>query len=100
MTELHGLKVAILVAEGFEQVELEQPREALDMAGAQTRIASPAKDRVQGWNHFDKGLVSSRKPADIPAFNREMLKEFDKVGTGHARPAAAGILDRHQLAMR
>jgi putative intracellular protease/amidase len=29
----------------------------------------------------DKGLVSSRKPDDIPAFNRKMIEEFAKAGT-------------------
>lgn len=55
MATLDGMKVAILVAEGFEQVELTEPRKALDEAGAQTRVVSPAKGEVQGWNHFDKG---------------------------------------------
>jgi protease I len=54
MTSLNGKKVAILVAEGFEQVELTEPRKALDEAGAHTSIVSPAKGEVQGWKHFDK----------------------------------------------
>jgi protease I len=49
------MRIAILVAEGFEQVELTEPRKALDDAGARTMIVSPAVDHVQGWNHFDKG---------------------------------------------
>jgi protease I len=48
-------RVAILVAEGFEQSEMVEPRKALEQAGAETDIVSPAKDEVQGWNHFDKG---------------------------------------------
>src|SRR6266404_7969028 len=52
--ELNGQKVAILVADGFEQVELTGPKAALEKAGAQTQIVSPAKGKVQGWNHFDK----------------------------------------------
>ncbi len=47
-------RVAILVADGFEQVELTAPRKALDEAGARTQIVSTVKDRVQGWNHFNK----------------------------------------------
>ena len=39
---LRGLKVAILVTDGFEQVELERPRKALDEAGAQTRSVRKA----------------------------------------------------------
>jgi len=52
--KLSGLKVAILVADGFEQVELTKPRAALDDAGAITAIVSPAKGSVQGWNHDEK----------------------------------------------
>jgi len=47
-------RIAILVADGFEQVELTEPRKALDEAGARTQIVSPSKDQVQGWKHFDK----------------------------------------------
>jgi len=53
--KLHGKKIAILVADGFEQVELTEPREALEAAGATTEIVSPAKEEVQGWNHDEKG---------------------------------------------
>ena len=52
--QLNNKKIAILVADGFEQVELTKPKEALEAAGAQTHIISPNSDRVQGWNHFDK----------------------------------------------
>jgi protease I len=58
-----GMKVAILVAEGFEQVELTGPRKALDDAGAETRIVSPAQGEVQGWNHFDK---ADKFKVDVP----------------------------------
>src|SRR5207249_2409425 len=51
---LDGKKVAILVAEGFEQSEMVEPRKALEQAGAETSLVSPAKDEVQGWNHFDR----------------------------------------------
>ena len=54
MNTLRGMKVAVLVADGFEQVELVEPRNALEQAGASTYIVSP-KERVQGWHHFDKG---------------------------------------------
>jgi protease I len=53
--DLTGKKIAILVTDGFEQVELEKPREALEKAGAQTDIVSPADGEVQGWNHDEKG---------------------------------------------
>jgi protease I len=53
--DLSNLKVAILVADGFEQVELTEPRKALDDAGAETFIVSPVETgEVQGWKHHDK----------------------------------------------
>jgi protease I len=55
MANLEGLKVAILVDEGFEQVELIEPREALDQAGAETRVVSPKDQRVRGWDFTDWG---------------------------------------------
>ena len=62
-TDLNNLRVAILVAEGFEQQELTEPRKALDEAGAVTQIVSPAEGEVQGWNHFDKADMF---PVDVP----------------------------------
>jgi protease I len=196
MSTLNGFKVAILVAEGFEQVEMTEPRKALEQAGAQTRIVSPAEGEVQGWNHFEKadkfkvdvpleqaatqqfdalllpggvanpdqlrlkpaavsfvksffdsgkpvavichgpwtlieagvlegrsitswpslktdltnagakwtdqevvvddGLISSRKPADLPAFNRAMLQEFAKGSSSRAAAAAPGARSSQQ----
>jgi protease I len=55
--------VAILVTEGFEQVELTAPRTALEEAGADARIVSPAKGEVQGWKHFDK---ADKFKVDVP----------------------------------
>jgi protease I len=48
---LQNRKVAILVANGFEQVELTSPQEALEEAGAETQIVSPEDGKVKGWNH-------------------------------------------------
>ena len=42
---LNGLKVAILVTDGFEQVEMTEPRKALDEAGAETQLVSPRTAR-------------------------------------------------------
>jgi deglycase len=52
--ELKGKRVAILVADGFEQVEMTKPRKALEDAGATTALISPAHGEVQGWNHDQK----------------------------------------------
>jgi protease I len=56
MTEkLKGRRVAILVTDGFEQVELTEPRKALEEAGAETVIVAPKGGKVQGMNHDEKG---------------------------------------------
>jgi len=52
---LVGKKVAILVADGFEQVEMTKPREALKEAGAETKIVSPSSEKIQGMHHAEKG---------------------------------------------
>jgi protease I len=52
--KLEGKKVAILVADGFEQVEMTKPRQALDEAGAETRIVSLKSGKIQGMNHMEK----------------------------------------------
>ena len=53
--KLNGKKVAILVTDGFEQVELEKPRQALDQAGAKTSIVSPKDGKVKGWKFTEWG---------------------------------------------
>jgi protease I len=52
---LSGLKVAILVTDGFEQVELTEPRKALDQAGAATTVVSPKDDSVRAWKFKEWG---------------------------------------------
>jgi protease I len=52
---LQGKRVAVLATDGFEQVELERPVQALREAGAQVEIVSPKGGQIQGFNHFDKG---------------------------------------------
>src|SRR5262249_19881498 len=48
--DLTGQKIAILVDQGFEQVELIKPRKALDKVGAATKVVSPQEGEVRGWN--------------------------------------------------
>ncbi|HEX3320512.1 MAG TPA: type 1 glutamine amidotransferase domain-containing protein [Terriglobales bacterium] len=55
MSDLKGLKVAILIADGFEQVEMVKPRQALQDSGAQTVIVSPNEKSVRGWNFKEWG---------------------------------------------
>lgn len=50
-TDLNGLTVAILAADGVERVELEQPRQALDDAGARTVVVSISTGEIQARNN-------------------------------------------------
>lgn len=49
--DLNGKRVAILATDGVEQVELTQPRQALDGAGAVTMVVSPKEGTIKGWQH-------------------------------------------------
>ena len=53
--ELSGKKIAILAADGFEEVELTKPKKALEDAGAKTTVVSIKPGKIQGMNHADKG---------------------------------------------
>jgi len=53
--QLKGKRVAVLVAKGFEQVELVDPRKALEAAGAIVDVVSPESSKVRGWNHTEWG---------------------------------------------
>jgi len=114
--KLDGKKVAILVADGFEQVEMTKPREALDEAGAQTKIVSLKPGKIQGMNHADKGdefnvdlTVDQARPEQFDAllipggllnpdamrtneraqnFARHFFRESKPVGGHLSRPAA------------
>jgi protease I len=52
--KLSGRKVAIIAADMVEQVELVEPRKALDEAGAETHLISLKPGKIQGFNHFDQ----------------------------------------------
>lgn len=58
-TRLKGLRVAIVATEGFEQVELFKPKEALESAGAHVDVISPQSGiksgKIKGWNMTDWG---------------------------------------------
>jgi deglycase len=53
--ELNGKRVAIVATDMVEQVELLEPRKALDEAGARTEVISIEPGKIQGFNHYDKG---------------------------------------------
>jgi len=52
---LESKRIAVLAAEGVEQVELVEPRNALEQAGATTELISLETGQVQAMNHTDKG---------------------------------------------
>lgn len=58
---LKGRRVAIIATDGVEQVEIEEPRRALDAAGAVTHLIAPREGSIQAMNHDDKG---ARIPVD------------------------------------
>jgi protease I len=61
--KLPGKRVAILATDGVEQVELTEPKQALDDAGAQTVVISPKSRTIKGWQHDHWG---DEIPVDRP----------------------------------
>jgi protease I len=55
MTNIKGVKIAILATDGVEQVELTEPQKALRAAGATVTVVSPKSGTIQGMDHADKG---------------------------------------------
>jgi protease I len=53
--ELNGKRIAILATHGFEQSELEMPRDTLKKAGATVEIISLASGEIRGWDKKDWG---------------------------------------------
>ena len=71
---LHGVRVAILVDDGFEELELTRPRDALHAAGATCSIVSPAQPIVHGWKGDEKSGavkvdlgIADAKPTEFDA---------------------------------
>jgi len=54
-TSLKGKRVAAIVAAGFEESELLEPKKALEDAGAVVEILSPEAGKVRAWKHSDWG---------------------------------------------
>lgn len=90
--KLNDKKIAILVADGFEQVEMTQPQQAFEAAGAQTYIVSPNDDRVRGWNHYDKAAFFE---VDVP-LDRAQVEDYDALllPGGVANPDQLRIKDK------
>jgi protease I len=74
MSHLTGKRVAILVTDGFEQIEMTSPREALEEHGAKSVLIAPKSGEVQGFKHHDKKdkfdvdlTLAKADPADFDA---------------------------------
>ena len=72
--DLNGIRVAILATDGFEQIELEDPRKALENAGAKTTVIAPKGGTIYGMKHHDKSgtikvdlELSAANPDDFEA---------------------------------
>jgi protease I len=55
MKNPNELTIAILATDGFEEIELTEPRKALSDSGVTTHIISPKKDKIRAWDHTDWG---------------------------------------------
>jgi protease I len=63
--QLSGKKIVILATNGFEQSELEVPRNRLTAAGAEVHVASPQQGEIKGWDKTDWGQpVKVDRPLD------------------------------------
>ena len=81
-----GKKVLILATHGFEQSELEVPRDKLKAAGATVHVASPETGEIKGWDKKDWGrsVKVDKALADVKADRRRPA--------GRRRPHASGAL--------
>ena len=75
MGKLEGKKVAILAAEGVEEVELTEPRKAVEQEGADVILVSTEAGDVQAFNHLDKGdtLTADKAVRDVSAEDFDAL---------------------------
>lgn len=55
MQSISGKTIMILATHGFEQSELEVPRDKLRNAGARVDVVSPETGEIKGWQHKDWG---------------------------------------------
>src|SRR4029077_17223348 len=72
-TQLQGKKFAILVADGFEQVEMTEPLRALEEAGGGAGVIAPNPDVVKGWEHTNWG---NEFKVDVP-LSRARADDYD-----------------------
>ena len=76
MSELSGLRVAVLATDGFEEPELTEPVKALREAGAQVTILSPRPGEIQGVRHDIDKTIKVKVDRTIKGASAD---EFDAV---------------------
>jgi len=102
-SELSGKTIAIIAADGVEQVEYQQPRAAVEDAGATVHLVSLERGEIQAMNHdidpadrlrVDRA-ISEVSPADYDGVilpggtvNPDKLRQDDRV-IGFLREIAA-----------
>jgi protease I len=74
MTDLNGMRVAIVAMDGFEEIELTEPKRSLEKAGAKVDVISKEIGEIQGFQHFDRAgkirvdyILSEARPDDYDA---------------------------------
>src|SRR3954470_3133557 len=75
MGKLDGKKVAILATDGVEQIELTEPRKAVEQEGADVTLVSLGEGDFQGFNHLDKGdtFTAGKAVKDVSADDFDAL---------------------------
>jgi len=73
VADLSGKRVAILATDMFEQVELVEPRKAVEEAGADVDLVSLETGEIQGFNHYDK---ADKFPVD-KAVSEVLADDYD-----------------------
>ncbi|QPC84048.1 type 1 glutamine amidotransferase [Phototrophicus methaneseepsis] len=66
-------RIAVLLTNGFEQVEMTEPKKALEQAGMQVDLVSPESDTIRGWNHTEWGDTFK---VDVP-LNQAKASDYD-----------------------
>lgn len=84
---LAGKRILILATNGFEQSELEKPRDGLKAAGAEVHVVAPRDDAqsgaIKGWDKKDWG-----RPVKVDKFLEDLALDLPaddaaKEGTGY-----------------
>ena len=87
--ELQGKRVAILAADGVERVELEQPRRALDDAGARTELLSLHHGTIQARNHDLEAAGTFDVDAEVRSASSQL-----KSGSSEGSSSASSNVER------